>query len=476
MRARLAYALALVLALALAGCSVKSGALGPLAPDGQASSPPSAAAAAESTPSALASPTSTVTATPSPAAAASPTAAASRTMTSSSDATSAAIQAVIQRANDEQQQAFAQQNPSIMRDTATSDYYDQLVQINQHLASGGVASIELVKIEWGPITLDSPSTAHATTYETWQTTYTDGSVDRSRERNVYTLVQEQGAWKIQSDDHPDAAGDQAPGVATPTPSGPATPGPSPSVVPPPIRVLPGQRDVSNNWSGYAATGGTFTGVTGTWTVPEPETSGVMASSATWVGIGGANSRDLIQAGTEETSDGSGLVHYDAWIETLPQPSHPVQFTVRPGDSVTVSIAQRAAGEWQISFRNNTTGQSYQTTVQYTSSLSSAEWIQEAPSGRRQVLPLDSFGTIKFSGGSAFKDGKSVTISEAGAKPITMVDVQGNVLATPSALTADGSGFSVTRSDQAPVAQPRPGRNGLPSRSGGSPSRARDAVP
>src|SRR5579863_5285795 len=46
------------------------------------------------------------------------------------DPQTAAIQQVIQHANDEQAQAIASGNPSVMSDTATPDHYQELVQIN----------------------------------------------------------------------------------------------------------------------------------------------------------------------------------------------------------------------------------------------------------------------------------------------------------------------------------------------------------
>src|SRR5438094_4189204 len=42
--------------------------------------------------------------------------------------TSAALQAALQRANEEQQQAFNQNDPQLMADTATAAHYAELVQ------------------------------------------------------------------------------------------------------------------------------------------------------------------------------------------------------------------------------------------------------------------------------------------------------------------------------------------------------------
>jgi len=393
----------------------------------------------------------TATATPVPATA---TAVASTPPTTvPSEQVVARIKEIIQKANLAQQEAFTKGDPSLMQATATTDYYNQLVQINQELARAGVSAIKLLNIEWGPITLRDATTAEATTYETWRTTYVDGSSEESRDRNVYTLVQQQGDWKIQTDAHPDTDLDQT----APPPAIPAAPG-VPGRVPPAITTPAGRSNVSHNWSGYVATGGTFTAVSGTWIVPRsqggaPLNGRGVASGSTWVGIGGVRSRDLIQAGTEETVISSGRVRYDAWIELLPHPSHPISLTVNPGDSVTVSISEQGTDQWLISFKNNTTGQSYQTTVQYASSHSSAEWIEEAPSAGRTVLPLDNFGTVQFSGGTTVKDGKTLTIAQAGAHPVTMIDSRGNAIATPSALTSDGQGFSISRTTPAPAATP-----------------------
>jgi hypothetical protein len=212
-------------------------------------------------------------------------------------------------------------------------------------------------------------------------------------------------------------------------------------------------DQSRNWSGYSADGGTFTAVAGSWIVPRVSapgsnptsgTSSGIAGDATWVGIGGVQSRDLIQAGTEATVVGPGRAVYDAWIEQLPQASHPMPLVVSPGDSVTFSIARQTPGEWTVAAKNNTTGQSYQTQVSYDSSLSSAEWVEEAPSGGRRQIPLDDFGMVQFSGGSAVKNGTTVTIAQAGARPITMIDRGGKAVATPSSLGGDGGSFSVSR--------------------------------
>ena len=352
-----------------------------------------------------------------------------QTNTSSSDtAAVAAVKDVVQRANEAQVQAYARNDPTLMRATATTSYYQELVQTNQGLQSSGAQSIALTKLEWVDVTV-SGTTANAVTNETWRTTYTDGSVADSTDRNEYTLVLQAGAWKISADVQPTTQI--------------ITPGTAPSVTQPgtPASVT----SSSSNWSGYAANGGAFTSVTATWTVPTVSATS-SGADATWVGIGGLTSNDLLQAGTQAMVDGSGTVEYSSWIEMLPQSSRNVPLSVSAGDSVTVTITQQGGNDWLIAMKNNTTNGSYSVTVQYSSSNSSAEWVQEAPSVGRGLISLDQFGTVKFSGASAVRDGKTMSLSALGAKAITMINGQGQAIAQPSTIASDGSSFTIARTD------------------------------
>lgn len=208
----------------------------------------------------------------------------------------------------------------------------------------------------------------------------------------------------------------------------------------------GSNGNSRNWSGYVSNNGTYTSVTGTWTVPQVTTTDHTATDATWIGIGGVSSSDLIQSGTQNVVTPAGQVTTTAFYEILPDPSTPItSLTVKPGDSVTATITEQGTGQWSISFKDNNTGQSYQTSVTYNSSVSSAEWIEEAPSNGVSVLPLDNFGTLPFSNGSTTLNGSQVSISGSNAHAVTMLNNQGQALATPSSLESDGASFSVSRS-------------------------------
>lgn len=348
-----------------------------------------------------------------------------------SEATADAVKRLIERANEAQQKAFVTGNTALMRETATASYYNELTQINSDLARGGVIGFSLVRIEWGDVTITG-ATAAATAYETWRTTYGDGSQDQRTDRNDYTLVLESGAWKIQADVQGGALSVRSASGTAPTPVQPDT------TITTPARIT----DTSSNWSGYVANGGTYTSVTGTWIVPQVGTT-TTGADATWVGIGGVTGTDLIQAGTQATVTGDGAVTYASWTEILPDYSRTAPLQVTAGDSVTVTITEQTSGVWLIVMRNNTTSDSYEKTLQYASSRSSAEWVQEAPSTSRGTLPLSDFGTVRFIAGSAVRDGRTLGLDALGATPVAMVNRAGQAIALPSTLGADGS-FAVTR--------------------------------
>lgn len=336
-----------------------------------------------------------------------------------------AVKQAIERSNQAQADAFNAKNDAAMKLYATDSFYQQLVRTNQGLRSSGVTAIALLATEYRDVSVDG-SNAKATTLETWRSTYQDGSTDENTARNDYTLVLDGRAWKVAGDDQP--SGVERPGTQPATDIG--TPAAARTV------------STSSNWSGYAASGGSFTSVTGTWTVPSV-TATTSGADATWVGIGGVDSRDLIQAGTQATVSG-GVVQYDAWIEMLPASSRPVQLAVTAGDSVTVTLTEKSPGQWTITIKNNTTGGRYATTVSYDSTRTSAEWVEEAPSVGRETLALDEFGRVTFTGASAIRDGRTLGLMDLGADAITMINGSRQTLAQPSVIGADGASFTVTR--------------------------------
>src|SRR5204863_8183962 len=96
------------------------------------------------------------------------------------------LQQVIQRSADEQAQAIATRDLSLMADTQTADYYAQLSATYQDMLNHQVTGISLLKIDFGPIVIAADGTsANITTYETWRINSQAGTIDYEPARNEY---------------------------------------------------------------------------------------------------------------------------------------------------------------------------------------------------------------------------------------------------------------------------------------------------
>jgi hypothetical protein len=214
---------------------------------------------------------------------------------------------------------------------------------------------------------------------------------------------------------------------------------------------------SANWSGYSeatfATGLTYTGATGEWTVPLAAlVSGFPeAYSSAWVGIGGQCENSsctivdstLLQLGTESDVSSSGVGTYYAWYEALPQPPVTLPLAVNPGDVIVAGLAMSKQSSslsqtWVLRMEDRTTGGSWTSMVSYQSSLLSAEWIVEAPGQATNILPLADYRIMTFDRGTI----------NGGANP-HLVASDGIVMANPDGMgsiptgpDADTDGFHV----------------------------------
>jgi Peptidase A4 family len=207
---------------------------------------------------------------------------------------------------------------------------------------------------------------------------------------------------------------------------------------------------SLNWSGYAVTpsGGAVTAVSSAFTVPS---AGLVPPgfAATWTGIGGYNTSDLIQAGTAEQSAPDNPIlgpQYYAWYELLPASETQLtgctgdaNCTVTPGDNVTVNISQVSGDTWSISM-TDAGHWSWSKNVTYSSSESSAEWILEAPTVGVQTT-IAPVGTTHFGPTSTYTAGGTThTIAQGDPTQIFLSPGVVNE-ATPSALASDGQSFN-----------------------------------
>jgi hypothetical protein len=210
-------------------------------------------------------------------------------------------------------------------------------------------------------------------------------------------------------------------------------------------VAPAQVE-SSNWSGYAVTGGPYTSVSGTFTVPSLESGDTTADQlAVWVGIDGftADDNSLIQAGVEECVDPNDPSEFKLfpWWEILPAAETPITtVTVAPGDEVTVTIGQADADDWTITLTDDTNKQSFTTTQAYDGPATSAEWIVEAPetvdsNGNPQPSPLAPYTP------DVTIDGMGTTGPGMSWYDVLMTSTtNGGTISTPSSLAP--TGFSV----------------------------------
>jgi hypothetical protein len=228
----------------------------------------------------------------------------------------------------------------------------------------------------------------------------------------------------------------------------------------PRQVLPfeGRTVQSANWSGYAVTSKRrrITAVSGSFVVPTAAGSLLPQFAATWAGIGGYKTQDLIQAGTGEDSNSSSLFgkKYFAWYELLPNSETPLHncsgdshCRVNPGERISVTIRRVGRQTWTISVIDSGHWH-WSRQVHYTSSRSSAEWILEAPTVGTQTT-LAHVGTVHFGPTSRYTvDGAAHAVAHG--HPIKIV-LTGQ--ATPSPLAADGQFFNDCAYRSSPCPRP-----------------------
>ncbi len=163
----------------------------------------------------------------------------------------------------------------------------------------------------------------------------------------------------------------------------------------PGKTTPGRIEAtSSNWSGYAITDPTNpfakpgAQVEAQFVVPKPasgctEGSTETYSSANWVGIDGALSNDVFQAGTETDLDCRTGPSYYAWIEWFPNSEIKVtNLTVAPGDLISVSAFIASDSSKHLSIENLTTRKSVALAMKPPPGTelvgNSVEWIVERP--------------------------------------------------------------------------------------------------
>jgi len=189
---------------------------------------------------------------------------------------------------------------------------------------------------------------------------------------------------------------------------------------------PAQRIVnteySENWAGavYAEGDGTYTAVTGTFTVPTP--SGDGAASA-WVGIDGDTcDTAILQTGVDFTSDG-GEVSYDAWYEWYPDYAYDFDgIDIASGDVIKLTVTATSTTSGTAVIENTSNGQTVTQDITSTSALceENAEWIVEDFEENGSLVEFADFGTVTFTDAYATTADGTQTPADA-----TAIDIEQN---------------------------------------------------
>jgi hypothetical protein len=202
---------------------------------------------------------------------------------------------------------------------------------------------------------------------------------------------------------------------------------------------------STNWSGYAATSGTYNAVSATWTQPTGVCSSGDQYAAFWVGLDGYSSSSVEQTGTEVDCVGRTAQYY-AWWEMYPAASQELSTTTYPvhaGDVFNSSVTYTAPSTFTLVLDDTTAKwTATETETLAGAKRSSAEVIAEAPccTVLGGILPLTDFGTVDFSN-SMVTPSTTNTAEDIGAasglEAITMVDNFGRDKDTVSTLAPSG---------------------------------------
>jgi hypothetical protein len=222
----------------------------------------------------------------------------------------------------------------------------------------------------------------------------------------------------------------------------------------------------SNWAGYVVTSGatantSFSSVAGSWTQPAADCGGGYPSdSAFWVGLGGYTGDHLEQTGTSADCSKSGQPVYYVWYELVPAAQVEVNMTVQPGDQFSAHVSV-SGDSVTISISNLTAHTTFSKQLRTSSpTVSSAEWIAEAPSRCLSsssqdchILSLADFGNVTFTGASVSANGRTGSItSDLG--PVSALTLEANPGfgrlydtaaegdASPGALSPSGSSFTV----------------------------------
>ena len=215
---------------------------------------------------------------------------------------------------------------------------------------------------------------------------------------------------------------------------------------------------STNWFGYnqgslEQGGKQFNAITGDWTVPAAtqHTRGQDEYSSDWIGIGGGCvdagvHRDRQHAHPDRHRAGRRRRGQRVVLRVVGGHPRPVdrdhEHDRRRGDHMHSSIAEAIAGSnvWTITLQDVTRNETFTTTVPYSSTHLTAEWIEETPlllGTNAGFAALPNLGNPAFT--AATTNGANANLQAS--EEMLLTDSNGNVIGAPSAPNATRDGFS-----------------------------------
>ena len=195
---------------------------------------------------------------------------------------------------------------------------------------------------------------------------------------------------------------------------------------------------SDNWSGYAVTGGTFSTATASWTQNAATcTSGDGETDMSpWVGIDGFNSSTVEQTGSSADCDGK-TVDYYAWYEMYPANVVIINKTVKSGDKFTGTVTHTSGTSYTLKLTDSTQGWTNTVTKSLSADDNSAEAVMEMAADH-----LTKFGTDPFT--SFTVDGQPVGSYISSPYTIYQMEIKvGNTLCDSTSALSSNENFTTT---------------------------------
>lgn len=151
----------------------------------------------------------------------------------------------------------------------------------------------------------------------------------------------------------------------------------------------------SNWGGYVAQG-SFTSISGSWTMPHVTCNSTNDLYAPWIGIDGYGSQTVEQTGVQVDCS-SGSPEYSGWYEMYPDAPQYFNEPVSEGDSFSASVVDNGGGAYSLKLTDNTKGWSQSTQQSLGADDASAEAVIESPTGSYPSFNEQDFSGITVNG-------------------------------------------------------------------------------